>query len=237
MFSAGRVIAGGSMAVQEVRLHRFTPDEYRRMARIGLVPAQGTELIDGVVVAGTRPVRFSSDEYVRMGTEGILRSDERVELIDGEIVDMTPTGPRHSSSVARLVTLLTAALPGAEIRFQDVLHLRDGFDPQPDAAVYRSRADRYAKSHPTAADALLVVEVADSSLLYDRTTKTEHYAAAGIPEYWLLDLKRSRVVILRNPVGSQYTEVREYRQGDRFTSPALKDAEVEVLALLGPADD
>jgi Uma2 family endonuclease len=191
------------------------------MARIGLLPREGTELVDGVVVAGTRPVRFTSADYVRLADEGILRDDERVELIDGEIIDMSPIGPRHSSCVARLLKLLTGRVPDLEIRIQDVLHLRDGFDPHPDAAVYRPRADGYQDRHPTAEDALLVVEVADSSLLYDRTAKTEHYAEARIPEYWLVDLKRDIIVVSRSPVAGQFGEVAELRRGERWHSPAL----------------
>jgi Uma2 family endonuclease len=222
------------MAVQFVQPHRFTADQFRRMARIGLVPTEGAELIDGVVVVGTRPFRFSSADYLRLEEEGILAEDHRVELIDGEIIQMSPAGPRHSSCVARLTKLLTSRAPDLEIRIQDVLHLRDGFDPQPDAAVYRPSADGYEERHPTAGDALLVVEVADSSLLYDRTAKTEHYAEAGVPEYWLLDLKRDVVVVSSEPVGAQFARVRELRHGQRWTSPAL-GGPVAVDEVLGPA--
>jgi Uma2 family endonuclease len=222
------------MAVQFVQPHRFTADEYRRMARIGLVPGQGTELVDGVVVSGTRPLRFSSEDYLRLADEGILQHDDRVELIDGEIIDMSPIGPRHSSCVARLLKLLTSRAPGLEVRIQDVLHLRDGFDPHPDAAVYESRADGYQDRHPTAEDALLVVEVAESSLLYDRTAKTEHYAEAGIPEYWLVDLKRDVIIVSRSPLGAQFTTVSELRRGERWDSPALGGT-VAVDDVLGPS--
>jgi Uma2 family endonuclease len=221
------------MAAQFVQPRRFTVDDYRRMGCIGLLPEHGTELIDGVVVAGTRPFRFTSADFLRLAEVGVLQKEERVELLDGLIIDMNPFGPRHSSCVARVLTLLTGCAPELEIRIHDVLHLREGFDPHPDAAVYRPRPDAYRDSHPTADDALLVVEVAESSLLYDRTIKTEHYAAAGVPEFWLVDLKRDVIVVSRKPVAGQFTEAREYRHGERWHSPALA-ATVAVDDVLRP---
>jgi Uma2 family endonuclease len=216
------------MAVQFVQPHRFSAGQYRRMTEIGVVPQNGTELIDGVVVEGTRPFRFSSEDYFRLGSEGILDEDDRVELLDGEVIQMSPISSRHSAVVARLTRLLVARAGEAEVRIQDVLHLRDGRDPQPDAAVYRNRGDEYDKRHPAAEDALLVVEVADTSLLHDRTVKTEHYAEAGIPEYWLVDLKRNVVIVARNPVGMEFVDVQEYGAGETWRSPALGDASVSV---------
>lgn len=221
------------MAVQFVQPHRFTIEEYRRMADIGLVPTDSTELIDGVVVEGTRPWRFSSDDYFRLGDAGILDEDERVELADGEIVQMTPIGSRHSACVARLTRLLSERAGQAELRIQDVLHVRDGSERQPDAGVYRSRNDGYETAHPSAADALLIVEVADSSLLVDRTVKMEEYAVAGIPEYWIVDLRRNVVIVSHDPVGGQFMDVREYGEGDEWRSPALGDAVVSAVAVLG----
>jgi Uma2 family endonuclease len=222
------------MAVQFVQPHRFTVDQYRRMASIGVIPASGTELVDGVVIAGTRPVRFSSADYHRLAEEGLFREDERVELVDGEILEMTPIRPPHSSCISRLNRLLVSRAPELEVRTQDVLHLRDGFDPQPDAAVYRCDPNGYRDRHPSADDVLFVVEVADSSLLYDRTYKAEHYAAASIPEYWLVDLKRDMVVVMQRPVGAEFTDVREYRHGERWDSPGLGGAMIEATAVLGP---
>ena len=221
------------MAVQFVQPHRFSVDQYRHMAEIGVVPEDGTELIDGVVVAGMRPFRFSSGAYFRLGEEGILDEDERVELLDGEIIAMTPIGSRHSSCVARLTRLLAVRVGEAEFRIQDVLHLADGVEPQPDAGVYRPRADGYETAHPTAADALLVVEVADASLLYDRTVKMEQYAGAGIPEYWIVDLRRNVVIVSRNPAAGQFLNVHELAAGDTWQSPALGMAEIAADDILG----
>lgn len=223
------------MAVQFVQPHRFTVEQYRRMTEIGVVPASGTELIDGVVVSGTRPFRFSSEDYFRLGSEGILDEDDRVELLDGEIIQMSPIGPRHSSVVARLTHLLATRAGDAEVRIQDVLHLRDGREPQPDAGVYRAPKHAYEHRHPTGEDALLVVEVADSSLLHDRTLKAEHYAEAGVQEYWLVDLRRNVVIVARDPVGTQYLDVREYGRGESWTSPAVTGGPVRADDVLGAA--
>src|SRR3954452_8282213 len=222
------------MAVQFVQPHRFSADQYRRMTEIGLVPEHGTELVDGVVVAGTRPFRFSSEDYFRLGREGILDEDDRVELVDGEVSAMRPVGPRHSKCVARLIKLLGPRVGEAELRIQDVLRLNEDLTNHPDAAVYPLRAGEFESEQPTAAEALLVVEVTDSSLLYDRTIKMERYAEGGIPEYWLVDLKRNAVIVARNPVGMQYLDVREYRQGDRWTSPAITGGDVHADEVLGP---
>lgn len=225
------------MAVQFVQPHRFSAEQYRRMAEIGVVPENGTELIDGVVVEGTRPFRFSSEDYFRLGREGILDDGDRVELLDGEIIDMSPIGERHSRCVARLIKLLAPLVGDAELRIQDVIHLPNDRDWEPDAAVYRAREesadDEDDGPPPAAADALLVVEVADSSLLYDRTVKMEQYAEAGIPEYWIVDLRRKVIIVALHPVGSQYMDVREYGRDDCWQSPALRGAGVCASDVLG----
>lgn len=223
------------MAVQFVQPHRFSVEQYRRMAEIGVVPANGTELIDGVVVAGTRPFHFSSDDYFRLGREGILEEDDRVELIDGEIIAMSPIGGRHSRCVARLIKLLAPRVgPDSELRIQDVLQLRKDRNPHPDAAVYRVRADLEEDDDApaSAADALLVVEVSDSSLLYDRTVKMEWYAEAAIPEYWVVDLRRNLVIVSRNPVAGQFMDMHEHGVGDRWRSPALGGAMIAANEIL-----
>jgi len=222
------------MAVQFVQPHQFTPEQFCRMTRDGLIPRQGMELIEGVVVSGTRPLQFSNAGYLRLAEEGILHEDDRVELIDGEIVRMSPVGGRHSECVARLVKLLVGCAGDKDTRIQDPLVLADGQQPQPDAFVARPRPATYDASLRSAADALLVIEVADSSLLFDRTIKAQHYADAGIPEYWLVDLKRDVVLVMQEPAASAYLDAREYRHGESWTSPALDGAEIEAASVLGP---
>ena len=221
------------MAVQYLQPHRFTVDQYRRMTEIGVVPEGGTELIDGVIVAGTRWHRFSSSDFFLLGREGILDEDDRVELIDGEIVDMSPIGPRHSKCVSRLNRLLSRLVGEADLRIQDVLQLTTERTVHPDAAVYRPSADGYEERQPKPADALLIVEVADTSLLYDRTVKMEDYATAGVQEYWVIDLQRNVVIVSQKLVAGQFMDVREYASGDTWQSPALGGAEIDVADIIG----
>ena len=222
------------MAVQFVQPHRFSADQYRRMTEIGVVPEKGTELIDGVVVEGTRPFRFTSEDYFRLGREGILDDADRVELLDGEIVEMSPIGGRHSRCVARLIKLLAPLVGEAELRIQDVLCLTPDYHPQPDAVVYRPQADDVDEdSQPPVEDVLLAVEVSDSSLLYDRTVKMEQYAEAGIPEYWIVDLRRKMVIVSRNPLGGQFMDVHEHGAGEAWRSPALGGAQIHAGDVLG----
>lgn len=222
------------MAVQFAQPHRFSFEQYRRMTEIGVVPEDGTELIDGVVVAGTRFHHFSSGDFFLLGREGILDEDDRVELYDGEIIDMSPIGPRHSTAVSRLNRLLSRIASHADVRIQDVLQITDERTSHPDAAVYRRSGNDYEARQPGPADALLIVEVADSSLLYDRTVKMGEYAEVGIPEYWIVDLRRNVVIVCRTPVAGQFMEVREYGVGEAWRSPALGGAEIAVDSILGP---
>lgn len=135
-----------------------------------------------------------------MGETGIFGADDRVELIDGEIFDVSPVGFLH----AALVDLLTRhfgrhAADAAIVRCQNPLRLDDTNEPEPDIAVLRPRADRYTTSHPGAADVLLVIEVADTSLGYDLGTKVPLYARHSIPEVWVIDTATRRTYVFRRP--------------------------------------
>ena len=124
-----------------------------------------------------RPHRLTVDEYYRMAEVGLLPPDARVELIDGEIIDMAPIGSRHAAAVDLLAERFIQAAKGTVVvRIQGPVRLGPRSEPQPDHAVLRPRADRYARSHPTAADVLLVVEVSDATLRFDREVKANLYA-------------------------------------------------------------
>lgn len=207
------------------------------MGELGILPSSGVELIDGEVrrsdAVGTRR-RWSYDEVVRMVRGGVLDEDERIELIEGDIVCMTPAGHRHEY----VVDLLTEFL-AFRVRGRGVLRVQGSvpFDwleaPQPDLVVFRMVEDRYRSRQAGAWDALLVVEVADTSLARD-LEKAALYASARIPEYWIVELQRSVVRVLRGPVGEGYADVREYRNGEVFTCETL-GGEVAVEDVLGPA--
>lgn len=133
--------------------------------------------------------RFTVDEYHRMAEAGILGEDDRVELLDGEIVEMTPIGPRHAGGVNRLTRLFTTRLGArAIVTVQNPVVLGVRWEPQPDLAILRPRPDFYSTAHARPEDILLIVEVAETSGEADRRVKVPGYAAAGVPETWRVDL-------------------------------------------------
>ena len=133
--------------------------------------------------------RFTADEYQRMGQTGILPPHDRVELIDGEIVAMSPIGTRHSAAVDRVArTLILQASDRAIVRVQGSVRLNLLTEPQPDLVLLRPRNDFYASTHPGSSDILLIIEIADTSIQYDRDVKGPLYARLGVHEYWLADL-------------------------------------------------
>jgi Uma2 family endonuclease len=153
--------------------------------------------------------RFSRAEYYRMAEVGILRETDRVELIRGEILEMAPIGRRHMAFAGNLNQLLAARLLGrACVWMQSPLVLAEDTEPEPDIVVLRRRPVPYKDREAGAEDALLVVEVADSSLAYDRSIKRRLYAEAGIPEYWVVDCTAETVEVHRGPGPDGYRDVR-----------------------------
>jgi len=151
--------------------------------------------------------RLMVDDYHRMGETGILGPELRTELIEGEIVEMTPIGPSHGGTVNLLAKRLTTRVGDAAlVSIQNPVVLDDHSEPQPDLALLRPRADFYRDAHPRPRDVLLVIEVADSTLRYDRDVKLPLYARAGIPEVWLVDLRGRELVIYRRPGATGYAE-------------------------------
>jgi Uma2 family endonuclease len=150
--------------------------------------------------------RISVEHFYRMADAGLFGADERVELVDGEIIDVPPMGARHATVVQQLTRLLCAALP-IEIVVRPQLPLRLGAysEPLPDITIVRPRSDQYATHHPTAADVLLVVEVSDSTLRYDREIKAALYARHGVPELWIVDVQARELHSYRSPVDGGYT--------------------------------
>jgi len=140
--------------------------------------------------------------FHRMGEAGILGPSDRVELIDGELIDMSPIGVLHAAIVARLASYFSQQLGTAAVVWcQNPLRLDDISEPEPDIAILRPRADFYMTGHPGPADALLVIEVADTSLAYDLGTKVPLYARHGIPEVWVVDAATRQTGVFRGPTG------------------------------------
>lgn len=177
--------------------------------------------------------RFTVDEYHRMAEAGILREDDRVELLDGEIVEMTPIGPAHAGQVNRLTRIFTGRLGDrAVVSVQNPIVLGTHWEPEPDVVLLRPRADYYRSAHPRPDDVLLVVEVAETSLARDREVKLRAYAAAGVPELWIVDLAGSGLEVCRDPAGDEYRDVRRLKRG-RVAPLAMSDVELSVEELIG----
>lgn len=152
-------------------------------------------------VAATLPRRkFTREEYYRMAEAGILREDERTELIEGEIVTIPPASPEHAAQTMALYERVRWLFSrGYHVRVQSPLAFGES-EPMPDLAVVKGKPADYKHAHPTYA--VLVIEVAHSSLPYDRTVKTSLYAKAGIPEYWIVDLEHRQLEVYREPIES-----------------------------------
>lgn len=179
--------------------------------------------------------RFTVDEYHRMGEVGIFSEDDRVELLAGEIVEMSPIGPLHAGTVGRLTALFSSRL-GTEVIVwvQNPLLLRsEDSEPQPDVALLRPRPDFYTRSHPEAQDVYLVIEVADTSVETDREVKFPIYARAGVPEAWLLDVSMERLEVHRHPAPDGYQDVRSFQRGESVAPQACPDLVLTVDTLLG----
>jgi Uma2 family endonuclease len=152
--------------------------------------------------------RITVDEYYRMAEDGKLDPDARVELIEGEIIEMAPIGSRHGASSTKLAYLLMRSLgDSALVRVQLPLRLDNYSEPEPDLAVAVPRTDFYKECHPTPADVLLLIEVSDSSSSRDRTAEVSLYARHNVPEVWIVDLQRERLHFYRTPREGAYTDV------------------------------
>ena len=177
---------------------------------------------------------FTVADYYRMADAGIFHQDSRVQLIDGEIVDMPPIGPRHSDSVDRLAETFITRLTGTvRVRAQNPVRLDEHNEPEPDLVLARRREGGYASGHPTSEDILLIVEVADSSAEYDRQTKASLYARFGIPDYWIMDVGREHVLVLRDPTPGGYATTRVYRRGEQVSPLAFPDLSLSIDEILG----
>lgn len=178
--------------------------------------------------------RFTVDDYHRMAEAGILHEDDRVELIDGEVVQMTPIGGRHMHAVNTLTRLmvqaLTDAVPYAEVSVQNPVRLGERDEPEPDLAALRPREGERAREVPTASDVLFLIEVADSTAAYDRRTKLPLYARAGVPEVWIVDLQAQ---IVERHTGAQGGSYRQTATAGRAESLA---SETEPRFVLDAAD-
>ena len=184
-------------------------------------------------VADVQRYRFTVDAFARMGEAGIFTADDRVELIDGEVLEMTPIGPPHAWCVDRLAELILSRLAGkVHVRIQNPVRLGNHTEPQPDLVVAR-RSGAYADRHPEPGDILLVIEVVDSPLRYDRLEKAPRYGKAGIPETWLVDIDARAVSVYTEPGPNGYARQQGRRRGDDLVATSVPDLGFPVDDLFG----
>ena len=176
--------------------------------------------------------RFTVDEYHKLADAGILEEDDRVELLDGEIILMSPVGYRHAKAVRRLVTtFIRASRDRYEVQGQDPVVVNDYSEPQPDVLLLANEVDEY-EGLPEARHTYLVVEVADSTLRYDRGRKLKAYARAGIAEFWIVNLKENSIEVYRDPAGETYGS-RSVARGQERVAPAIfSDVKVTVSKIV-----
>jgi Uma2 family endonuclease len=176
---------------------------------------------------------FTIDDCDRMAEAGILSPEERIELINGEIVVIRPPGPRHGAAVDRTNRAFVVLVrERAIVRVQGCVVLHHMAAPLPDLALLVPRADDYADKNPSPGDVLLVVEVSDTTFEYDSTVKLPLYAITGIPEYWIADLRTNRLLVYSQPQGESYRAFREMRRGESIAPLSLPDCQIPVDLLL-----
>ncbi len=178
--------------------------------------------------------RFTVAEFMRMAEVELWDEDSRMELIWGEIFEMSPIYIAHTSTVKRLISLLTMKL-GERIILgvQDPVQLSDESLPQPDIAVLQPQDEFYSRQNPGPDDILLLIEVADSSIRYDQRVKSKLYGAAGIADYWIINLPARQIEVYREPRPNGYRTVTHYALGETLSPLAFPDVELLVVEVLG----
>ena len=177
--------------------------------------------------------RITVDEYYRMAEVGLLAPEARVELIDGVIIDMAPIGSRHAGTESQLGELLSKSIGArAILRMQSPIRLSRSSEPQPDLALFIRRRDFYKTAHPTAKDTLLVIEVSETTLRYDREIKVPLYARYAIPEVWIIDLIGEQIHFFRSPQAGKYADVSSTKEPGAVALAALSDVTVDLSAIL-----
>ena len=178
--------------------------------------------------------KFTVEQYHKMAESGILTENDRVELIQGEVIEMSPIGRRHASCVARLTRLFTLRLGETAIVWpQNPIELDDTSEPQPDLTLLQPRPDFYESGHPQPEDIFLIVEVADTTAKFDRGVKIPLYAKDNIAEVWLVDINQQCIEVYRQPSPTGYKNVQTFPLGQTLSIQAFPDIEITVDQVLG----
>jgi Uma2 family endonuclease len=178
--------------------------------------------------------KFTLEEYHRLGDMGFLGEDDRVELIDGEIIEMSPIGKKHNACINRNTrTLIQKLGDKAIVSVQNSVNILEN-EPLPDIAILQPNPTYYADRLATAEDMLLIIEVADSSLAYDQEIKAPKYARAGVQELWIVDLNDDMIWVYRKPSEKSYLDLKAHQRGETITLLAFSDLTLAVNDILGP---
>ena len=208
--------------------YKFSHSQQLALVDAGLLPSD--------LFRKSRPLasrKFSVDEYMGMVDIGVLSKDDRVELVDGVIVEMAPIGKPHGARISIVLQALMDIVPRNIMKYsQSTIRLDDGSGPEPDIALLTPIASMDRENIPGPEDILLVIEIADSSLRADRNQKARRYAASGIPELWIFVLETDEVEVSRQPTPDGYADVQVYRRGDTLTVQELPGIQFTVDDLL-----
>ena len=208
--------------------YKFNESQRLALADAGLLPS--------VSAAKSRSLasrKFSVDEYMGMVEIGVLGKDDRVELVDGVILEMAPIGRPHERRVNRLARLFSRSVPDdIEVNIQGTIRLNDNTGPEPDISLLTPEASSDDQNIAGSGAVLLVVEVSDSSLRFDRGDKARRYAVSGIPELWIFVLETDEIEVSRQPTPDGYANVQVYRPGDTLTIQQLPGIQFSVDDLL-----
>ncbi|MBX9255102.1 Uma2 family endonuclease [Desmonostoc muscorum CCALA 125] len=178
--------------------------------------------------------KFTVEQYHKMVESGILKEDDRVELIRGDIIEMSPIGTKHAACVRRFNNMLGPRLGNRIIvSVQNPVVLDNNSEPQPDVALLKPRDDFYATAHPQPQDIFLLIEVADSTILYDREEKIPLYAQANIIEVWLVDINQEIVEVYRQPTAAGYQHIQKFTRGQSLTILGFPDVNITVNGIFG----
>ena len=178
--------------------------------------------------------RLNVSQYHKMSEVGIFSENDKVELINGEIIEMSPIGRRHAACVDRINRLFSNILGMKVIvRVQNPIILNNLSEPEPDIALLQPRADFYESGHPQPQDIFLLIEVADSSLEYDRDVKIPLYASSGITEVWLVDIYEQVIIVYRYPSENGYSDIQKLSRGEKMSIQALPEINLVVDDILG----
>ena len=178
--------------------------------------------------------RFTVDDYYRMAEAGILKATDRVELIEGEIVEMSPIGDRHAMTVNRATMVFARSLGDrVVVSVQNAVRINRYNEPQPDVVLIRPREGFYGTRHPRPEDVVLLIEVSDTTLRYDRNVKLPIYARNGISEVWIVDLDNELIHVYRQPTAGSYAVVETKRRGESISLQPFPSFSIGVDDLLG----